>query len=85
MFGRSANVAVALPYLQVDASGNIGEHRASVTREGIGDTKLRLAINLIGGPAMTPREFAQREPQTTLGFSLPAERAHRRILPRASS
>ena len=61
---------VAVPYLQLDASGNIGEDRASVSREGIGDTKLRLAVNLIGGPAMTPREFAQREPQTTLGFSV---------------
>jgi Putative MetA-pathway of phenol degradation len=68
--GRSANFAVAVPYLQLDASGNIGEDRASVSREGIGDTKLRLAVNLIGGPAMTPREFMQREPRTTLGFSL---------------
>ncbi len=68
--GRSANVAVAVPYLQLDASGNIGEDRASASREGIGDTKLRLAMNLIGGPAMTPREFMQREPRTTLGFSV---------------
>ena len=67
--GRSANVAVAVPYLQLDASGNIGEERASVSREGVGDTRLRLAVNLIGGPAMTPREFMQREPSTTLGFS----------------
>jgi len=69
MFGRSANVAVAVPYLTLDATGNIGEDQASASREGIGDTKIRLAMNLIGGPAMTPREFAQREPQTTLGFS----------------
>ena len=69
MFGHSANFAVALPYLTLDASGNIGEDRASASREGIGDTKIRLAMNLIGGPAMTPREFTQREPQTTLGFS----------------
>jgi hypothetical protein len=70
MFSRSANFAIALPYVHVDASGNIAEQRASVSREGIGDTKLRLAVNLIGAPAMTLREFAQREPQATLGFSL---------------
>jgi len=69
MFGHSANVGFALPYLTLDASGNIGEDRASVSREGIGDTKIRLAMNLIGAPAMTPREFSQREPRTTLGFS----------------
>src|SRR5262245_15371092 len=68
--GRSANFALAMPYVQVDASGNVGEQRASVTREGWGDAKLRLAMNLIGGPAMTPREFMQREPKTTLGASL---------------
>jgi hypothetical protein len=68
--GRSANFALALPYIRVDASGNIGESRASVTREGFGDAKLRLAMNLLGGPVMTPREFAQREPRTTLGVSL---------------
>ena len=69
MFGHSANVAFAVPYISVDASGNIGEDRRTAIREGIGDTKIRLAMNLIGGPAMTPREFAQREPRTTLGFS----------------
>ena len=68
--GRSANFGLALPYIKVDAAGNVGEQRASVTREGIGDAKLRLAMNLIGGPAMTVREFMQREPQTTLGVSL---------------
>jgi hypothetical protein len=68
--GRSANFAIAVPNLKLDASGNIGENRASVSRQGVGDTRLRLAVNLIGGPAMTPREFAQREPATTLGFSV---------------
>ena len=68
--GRSANVGFAVPYVQLDASGNIGEEQRTASREGVGDTKLRLAVNLLGGPAMTPREFAQREPKTTLGFGL---------------
>jgi hypothetical protein len=68
--GRSANFALAVPYIEVDASGNIGEQRAHVTREGWGDAKLRLAMNIIGAPAMTPREFMQREPKTTLGVSV---------------
>jgi hypothetical protein len=68
--GRSANFAIALPYIHVRASGDIGEQRASVTREGIGDTKLRFAVNLLGGPAMTPREFMLRAPKSTLGVSL---------------
>jgi hypothetical protein len=69
-FGRSANAGLVLPYVHVEAAGNIGETRQSVTREGIGDAKLRFAFNIFGAPAMTPREFAQREPRTTLGFGL---------------
>jgi len=70
LLGRSANFAVALPYVRAHATGDIGEQRASATREGMGDARLRFAVNLIGGPAMSPREFAQRKPATTLGFSL---------------
>jgi len=67
--GRSANFAIALPYVRAHASGDVGENRHSVTREGVGDARIRFAVNLLGGPAMTPREFAQRKPETTLGFS----------------
>jgi hypothetical protein len=69
MLGRSANFALALPYVRAHASGEVGEARRSVTREGVGDARIRFAVNLLGGPAMTPREFAQRTPTTTLGFS----------------
>jgi len=70
LFGRSANFAVVLPYVRAHATGDIGETRASATREGFGDTRLRFGVNLIGGAAQTPREFAQNRPKTTLGFSL---------------
>jgi hypothetical protein len=70
LWGRSASVGVAVPYAWADVSGNIGENRQSVSRNGLADTRLRLAVNLIGGPALTPKEFAQRTPQTTLGASL---------------
>lgn len=67
---HSASLALAVPHVWADISGDVGEERQSVSRTGIADTKLRLAVNLIGGPAMTPKEFAQRTPQTTLGASL---------------
>src|SRR5687767_10703213 len=67
---HSASLALAVPHVWADLSGDVGEERQSVSRSGIADTKLRLAVNLIGGRAMTPKEFAQRTPQTTLGASL---------------
>lgn len=70
LFGRSANVAIAVPYVWGDVSGNIGEDRREVTRSGMGDIKLKLAVNLFGGEALSPAEFAQRTPKTTLGGSV---------------
>lgn len=70
LFGRSASFAIAVPYAWGKLSGNVGETRQSITRSGLADSRIRLAINLIGGPALTPREFVRRDPQTTLGFSL---------------
>ena len=69
-WGKSASVALAVPYAWGDITGSVGEDRRRVKREGLADTRLRIAMNLIGGPALTPREFAQREPKTTLGASL---------------
>jgi hypothetical protein len=70
LFGRLANVSVAIPYAWGTVSGDVGETRRSVDRSGLADTQLRFAVNLIGGPALTPQEFSRREPQMTLGASL---------------
>jgi hypothetical protein len=68
--GRQASVVFAAPYVWGDISGNVFEEARSVSRSGLGDVKLRLAANLIGGEAMTPKEFMRRTPRTTLGASL---------------
>ena len=70
IFGHQASAVIALPYVKGDISGNVFEQADSVSRSGIADTRLRLAVNLIGGEAMTPREFMKRTPRTTLGASL---------------
>lgn len=70
LFGRLATVAVAVPGVWGSVSGSVAEERRSVTRSGIADLRGRFVINLIGGPALSPRDFAGRTPATTLGFSL---------------
>jgi hypothetical protein len=84
ILGRSANMLVAVPYVWGDVSGDVKEEARAITRSGFGDPRLRLAVNLAGGPALTPAEFAARTPRTTLGASLtscPGEhyRQHRRL------
>jgi hypothetical protein len=70
LFGRSANVLVAVPYVWGDISGEVAETSRSISRSGLGDPRLKASVNLIGGPALTPAEFAAREPRTTLGASV---------------
>jgi hypothetical protein len=70
LLGQSASLGLIVPYVWLDASGNVGEQRREVSRVGLGDPRLRLAIGLAGAPALTPAEFAQREPGPMAGASL---------------
>ena len=50
-----------LPYVRGDFTGTLdGATRPKRSRAGIGDVKLRLAMNFIGTPALTPAEFMKR-------------------------
>jgi hypothetical protein len=73
VFDHAASATLAVPYVVGEISGNVGETQRSISQSGMADTKLRLAMNIIGGPALTPAEFAQHTPQTTLGASLSIE------------
>lgn len=56
--GRSANAAVVLPVIGGNVEGRYLGEPAEVDRFGLGDPRLKLAINLYGARAMTPKEFA---------------------------
>jgi Putative MetA-pathway of phenol degradation len=68
--GRSASAALALPYVWGTVEGEVGEELREIRRSGLADLRLRLAVNVLGGTALAPREFAARRPRTTLGASL---------------
>jgi len=70
LFGRSASVTATLPYTWGTVDGNVGETYRRADRAGFADASLRIASNLMGSPALSPREFAARKPATTLGASL---------------
>ncbi len=70
--GRSAALGLALPIIGGHVEGlYLGEH-AELDRFGLGDPKLRLAVNLYGAPTMTPREFATYRQRFIIGVSLVA-------------
>lgn len=70
VFGHSANLAVVVPYVWGDASGRVEGEFGEVFRSGFADPRLRLSVNLLGGPALAPAEFERFEPRTTLGATL---------------
>jgi hypothetical protein len=70
LFDRSASVAFVVPYVDANVSGSIGEERRVAERLGFGDPRLRLALNLMGGEALTPAQFAKRKPRRSLGASV---------------
>jgi hypothetical protein len=69
-FGRSANAGIAVPYVRGDLNGLLVGQPVSAHRSAFGDPKLRLAVNLYGAPAMTPREYAAFREETIVGASL---------------
>lgn len=70
LFGRQASAAVLLPFAKGTVTGDLQDNSRQATRDGLDDLRFRFATNLIGGPALTPGEFATRTPSPTLGTSL---------------
>ena len=68
--GRSANAGVMLPVIAGHVEGLYLGEPAEVGRFGQGDPRLRLAMNLYGAPAMTPKEFASYRQRTIVGVSV---------------
>jgi len=68
--GRAASLGAVLPYARGQVSGEVFDAAREVHRSGMGDARVRLAVNLYGNPAQTPKEFAQREPGLTAGASV---------------
>ncbi len=69
--GRSSSVAIAVPYVNAHVTGLVfGTLRGHVDRTGLGDTRVRFAVNLYGAPARDPAEFVREKPATTFGASI---------------
>jgi hypothetical protein len=58
LFGRQSLINAALPYVWGDVSGTVGEQSGSISRSGLAAAHFRFAFNILGSPALKPREFA---------------------------
>jgi hypothetical protein len=70
LFGRTALALGVLPIAHAEATGRIGEEARRATRNGLADPRVKLSVNLLGGRALKPREFARAARPTIAGVSL---------------
>jgi hypothetical protein len=68
--GYLALATVALPYVWGTVEGKVAEQAGSITRSGLGDARMKLSVNLLGTPALTPAEFVKAPRRTNIGTSL---------------
>ena len=68
--GRSTNIGVVLPVVGGHVEGLYLGEPAEVSRFGLGDPRVRVAINLYGAPAMIPKAFAGYRQRTLVGVSI---------------
>ncbi len=70
LWGRSASVTAIVPFVNVRATGLLEGELVGGRRSGTGDLRLRLAVNLLGGPALSPEEFRDYRQRRNVGVSL---------------
>jgi hypothetical protein len=70
LFTRTALVVGLVPYARAKVTGRVEEMSAEVTRSGLADARAKLSLNLIGGRALRPAEFARSPRSTIVGVSV---------------
>jgi len=71
-FGRSASLTGTLPYGVGNFQGQVtgAPTPGSLYRSGLADSAFRFSVNLVGGPAMSIRQFRNWKQKTILGTSI---------------
>ena len=67
---KLARIQVIMPYTFLSGRLQINGRDTSGARNGFGDMRLRLGINLTGSPPLAKREFVQYTQETIIGVSL---------------
>ncbi|HYJ38728.1 MAG TPA: transporter [Chitinophagaceae bacterium] len=70
LFGKLAKVQLGLPYVFLSGGAKINGVDTSANRSGFGDARLKIGLNLLGSPAMAPKDFQKFNEETVLGTSI---------------
>ncbi len=72
IFGRSATITGLVPYALGTAQGQVAGASTAIYRSGLAGSRLRFAVNLMGGPAVAPEDFRFWREKTLIGVSITA-------------
>lgn len=72
LWGRSSNITVLFPYAIANAQGKVAGSGTEVYRSGLADSRIRFALNLKGGPALSLAEFSSWRETSLIGVSFTA-------------
>ena len=70
LMGRSAKLAVMVPWSAGDWSGTLDGNFETQSASGMGDAHIGLEWNLVGAPALDPGRFGSYQPGLIVGASL---------------
>ena len=71
-WGRSGKVDVIVPYSHLEGDAVFAGQQVSRNISGLGDPRLRLAVNLYGAPSLMVPEFRSFDPDLVVGASVQA-------------
>jgi hypothetical protein len=71
ILGRQVLATVGLPYAFGPLTGEVAGDAREIHRAGFADMRGKLSVNLVGDPALSPRQFFQHKPSAvTVGASV---------------
>jgi hypothetical protein len=70
LFKKLGRIAVGMPYAFLNGTAKAYGLDTAASRNGFGDARIKLGINLIGSPVLAPKDFQQFQEHTVLGASV---------------
>lgn len=70
IFKKLGRIAVGMPYAFLNGTAKAYGIDTAASRNGFGDGRIKLGINLIGSPVIAPKDFQKFQEHTVLGVSV---------------
>lgn len=70
VFNKLGRIAVGLPYAFLNGTAEAYGVPVAGTRNGFGDGRIKIGVNLLGSPVIAPKDFQKFQEHTVLGTSV---------------